>query len=249
MIKFKGTVNGKEYDSVQEYNQAIANALANGESINANSRTWDESEDNDKKDCPANHPNDDSEIDFTSQEWAPVFDLDKLTGEDSDDEMLQAFLDRITPEKAVEICEKLDNLDDEELQTYAKVIRDILNDLSRSHKITKKATPNIHDNINNLNRAKANCQNNINNLQEKISNINKQLINANKSLVICDRAEDVLVDSEKFFTIIAKELSSRLFDIANKKSHIQGRETPGKEFLFNPQVEGFNRLLKEIFGA
>ena len=171
---FKGTINGKQFDTVQAYNEEMMRALAAGESVNAESHT----ETVDTEDSI------DSEIDY-------------LPGLDKNDEY---YIDRLTcgdPEKNGqmyneeieylaksfdEIKNSLKDLSEEELKQYIKDLEEVIECIDSD----KVDNDEVHEDLNEELKA-------IGERQKDIENELKVIVGASRVIDLYkDYYEDVL---------------------------------------------------------
>lgn len=138
---FKGTINGKNFDSVQAYNEEMMRALAAGESVIANSETTtvDEEEvENDIDYMPGF--SDDNE-----------YYIDKYVTGDSDKDVNLYYEAKNYLEKSIDnIKNDLDNFDEEELDDYAEQLSEIVVIIEDDEEANTDSLESINDEISEL---------------------------------------------------------------------------------------------------
>lgn len=133
MVKFEGKVNGQTFDNVADYNQALQEALNNGDFVNASSRTYTSTEKPENEGQQALAESDFQQIsnNYDVLPKVDVEDLDKLNPVDNED-LLQDWADRFSIYNAKRIVEDLNNCDNEDLRDeYRRVMKEISDDLGR----------------------------------------------------------------------------------------------------------------------
>lgn len=213
--KFEGTINGKKYDSVEEYNKAITGLIDSGTTqIEASSRTWLEPEDTDQN----KQPNEVSKDTTTEQDPATKQDptgklpnvnsfvhelnlqkdLDTLTGLAKDRELINKYA----------YTYKTDNLESAIndivkyglTRDYADIIDDEyseLNLLSKSNKDALRSVENIIQFDNNE----------IDQLEELIETYKRQIKDLTNDIADKTLSKNVLINAQKIIDIKDKYLS------------------------------------------
>lgn len=170
---FEGTVNGKKFDNVFDYNNALSHAIQAGLQINASSRTKTVLDDqpecececacngecectcNGECECTCNQP----EWFFGLEEGRELYYLDTLSPENLDNE-LQTWYDGLENNRK-SIFESMSNFNQDDFDCYKQDLMDVIENLN-------KDSNNINLVLNSINSSLAEKTNKLDNLAEQI---------------------------------------------------------------------------------
>lgn len=162
---FEGTVNGKKFDNVFDYNNALSHAIQAGLQINASSRTKTVLDDqpececectcNGECECTCNQP----EWFFGLEEGRELYYLDTLSPENLDNE-LQTWYDGLENNRK-SIFESMSNFNQDDFDCYKQDLMDVIENLN-------KDSNNINLVHNSINSSLAEKTNKLDNLAEQI---------------------------------------------------------------------------------
>lgn len=181
---FKGTINGKEFNNVEEYNKEMRELLSKGESINASSSTQVVNE------TGAGTPtaNIEEKIQETQKEnieeyMLPYFDdpefhyLDDTISDDENEnsKIINDIINNLTVAKE-NILETLENMTLADIKEYAKTINNVLTKIRFDNTLNQEAIDIIDGRIAKHSEEIAKLQNELN----KFRNDRKALVSAKK---------------------------------------------------------------------
>jgi uncharacterized small protein (DUF1192 family) len=184
---FKGTINGKEFNSVEEYNKEMRELLSKGESINASSSTQvvNETETSasnieEKIQTPLEESSEDSE-EYTCM--LPYFDdpefhyLDDTISADENEnsKVLNDIINDLTAAKE-DILEVMDDMTLADIKEYAKSLNNVLAKIGSDNTLNQEAINIIDERIAKHSEEIAKLQNELN----KFRNDRKALVAAKK---------------------------------------------------------------------
>ena len=145
---FKGTINGIEFDNVQEYNAEMTRLINEGKNVDASSQTTIENVDEANNSCDSN---------AAPVRMLPGFDLPNVhyinnyINEDTVDNM--EYVDRTEENLAniyPRIVEKLEQMDQAALENYHKDVTGTLSKINTDRDSTIKALANVEKEMDNL---------------------------------------------------------------------------------------------------
>lgn len=241
---FKGTINGKNFDSVEDYNKEITRAIAAGESIQANSETSTVDEDE--------HEFSRCAIPCPGFEWDDEYYLDKyVTGDSDKDEILCHEANECVEKMLPEIIDKIGTVSDKDLEFYAEYVNNILYNITEDRMNNEEVLDNIGTEIKSL-------KDQIRKIEEKIKEQEAQksvCMNAVKIMNLFDKSYDFIYDK------VDQEISKR--EKCCCKCECEGKcecndekccsceeQTPKEEKTTHVQKsleESIKNLIKEIF--
>lgn len=177
---FKGTINGKEFNSVEEYNKEMRELLSRGESINASSSTQVVNETETETSKPLEESSEDSE-EYTCM--LPYFDdpefhyLDDTISEDENEnsKVLNDIINDLTVAKE-DILEVLEDMTLADIKEYAKSLNNVLAQIGSDNTLNQEAINIIDERIAKHSEEIAKLQNELN----KFRNDRKALVSAKK---------------------------------------------------------------------
>lgn len=222
-LKFEGTINGKTFDSVEDYNAQLKKLIDEGATnITASSNTQTVYEDE-----PKELDNHESNIDVRS--LLPSYDLHKLTGDtNKDDAILRDIQDRCA-DADNDICNAVDNgvLDD-----YIDHLLDLEDSMDTDRKLTEASSANIKASIDHLKKK-------MDDIIKKIETKNDQLNVLDNSIYILKWINNYIEDAK--FRIPDEAIEKRK---TARQCEVVGNQT--KPDRTSNILEGVKRLLDEI---
>lgn len=199
---FKGTINGKEFNSVEEYNKEMRELLSKGESINASSSTQVVNEEG------AGTPNIEEKNSRSSGEESledseeytcmlPYFDdpefhyLDDTISDDENEnsKVLNDIINDLTAAKE-DILEVMDDMTLADIKEYAKSLNNVLAKIGSDNTLNQEAINIIDERIAKHSEEIAKLQNELN----KFRNDRKALVSAKKIINTMNNFYSELVD-------------------------------------------------------
>ncbi len=234
--KFVGTVNGKTYDNIQDYNKAFTDALGKKELVTASIEFK-----------PAN-----IEPEQTYDHCLPDFDLDELTGvAETDAPIIDDFVKQVlSADRIKDILDqayKMNATDRAELDDDVKdMIKSIQVDIEGNNRAHTNLLKDMKRNEQEMNQ----ISQEINEIRAKLDNLKKAKKTIQTQINITEGADRVLRSSLEFYDTLCKRLSrGRRLNDPNIK--VTGRTTekgnPG--FILNhDQKEIAQKLIREILG-
>lgn len=145
---FKGTINGVEFNNVQEYNAEMTRLINEGKDVNASSQTTIENVEENVNSCDSI---------ATPVRMLPGFDIPNVhyinnyIGEDTSDNM--EYVDETEENLAnnyPRIVEKLEQMDQAALENYHKDVTGTLSKITTDKDSTAKALANVEKEIEDL---------------------------------------------------------------------------------------------------
>lgn len=151
---FKGTINGKVFDNVNDYNKEMTRLLNAGARINAHSSTTSES-----------NSMDSSALSGFSLPMDYKETLDSFNGNKSNDEKILKEIELNLSECYNNLCEEIKNYKESDIKDYLDDINNITGLILQSKNDTDKATKSINEKMHKLESEK----NILNKCQEAIA--------------------------------------------------------------------------------
>lgn len=252
MYKFSGNVNGVKYDTLEEYNKAITEAMEKQQPISASYQTetvTDETETSSDKqlDNQDTHSETSKLQDFNKKLCR--FDLDQLDGTSDDYKLIDNFKGLLMPEKAKELAkEAKEALSETEQEIFVDNIRKHIKNIDTDTKFNKEALQTAVNDV--TNRIAM-----VGQLQKKLAAAKESLEKSRMQVNILKHAGDILKTESEFYNATIKKVpntsdapkTSNPIETTCQESKPQ-QETDIWDSPF-PQYnkEHVKNLLKEIF--
>ena len=155
---FKGTINGKEFDNVKDYNAEMTRLINANETVDAKSETrmvelWETCN---CEQCTCDQSTEQEEVNMLPFFDSPAY-LDKLVSTDSNaNKHNLADLEEFLHNHAAKIANRLAKFDLRQLNDYSKDIKKVLDQLQKDEKQTVECLEKIEEKIDEL-ESKYNC--------------------------------------------------------------------------------------------
>lgn len=246
MYKFSGNVNGTQYDTLEEYNKAITEAMEKQQPISASYQTemvTDETEIPSEKqlDDPNTHCETSKLCDFNKKLCR--FDLDQLNGTSDDDKIMNEFIDKTNPEKAKELAKTAkESLSETEQSVFVNNIRKHIAKIDADRKYNIEALQTAQSEVNNAFVT-------VGQLQKKLTAAKESLEKSKSHLNILKHADEILQAESEFYNATIKKIpdTQKPVETSCKECNPQQEKS-----LWDSQFPQYNRehvknFLKELF--
>lgn len=149
---FKGTINGKEFDNVKDYNAEMTRLINANETVDAKSETRmvEVCENCNCEQCTCDQPTEQEEVNMLPFFDSPAY-LDKLVSIDPNtNERALADLEEYLHNHAAKIAKRMAKFDMSQLNDYTKDIKKVLDQLQKDEKQTVECLEKIEEKITEL---------------------------------------------------------------------------------------------------
>lgn len=252
MYKFSGNVNGVKYDTLEEYNKAITEAMGKQQPITASYQTEmvaDETESSSNKQIDNQDiHNETSKLqDFNKKLYR--FDLDQLDGTQGDYKLIDNFKGLMMPEKAKELAkEAKEALSETEQEIFVDNIRKHIKNIDTDIKFNKEALQAANNDV--TNRIAL-----VGQLQKKLAAAKETLEKSRVQVNVLKHADEILQAESDFYNATIKKVpeSSDASKTSNPIETTCQESKPQQETsIWDSPFPQYNKehvknLLKEIF--